>query len=299
LVAFKSFKLKRGDKPRSLTFKELTIIFIFINFYIIINQVILLGGTSMSSSVNSSYIHDPILFEMDDCMKPQEKFSTSLADYVRNSRSLDPSWQIHLGNRAFTQKHQNSSQSSYASQAVLVGSTDSITSSNSIVSELFLEKPLPSTVQDIAKPVITISPRSKIEKKENLEKPEKDNPKKPKSRIIGMATTAYRKGRSDPAGHFLADFALETSSVLDDKILEHKAEIAARQAAEVAARQAAVVAARQAGTTKTSDQKNVSGPRIAPAVFSRKVVVVDGRNANRIVGFQPKTPEMPDYRIGT
>lgn len=245
----------------------------------------------MSSSVNSSYIHDPILFEMDDCMKPQEKFSTSLADYVRNSRSLDPSWQIHLGNRAFTQKHQNSSQSSYASQAVLVGSTDSITSSNSIVSELFLEKPLPSTVQDIAKPVITISPRSKIEKKENLEKPEKNNPKKPTSRIIGMATTAYRKGRSDPAGHFLADFALETSSVLDDKILEHKAEIAARQAA--------VVAARQAGTTKTSDQKNVSGPRIAPAVFSRKVVVVDGRNANRIVGFQPKTPEMPDYRIGT
>jgi hypothetical protein len=119
-----------------------------------------------------------------------------------------------------------------------------------------------------------------------------------------MATTAYRKGRSDPAGHFLADFALETSSVLDDKILEHKAEIAARQAAEVAARQAAEVAARQTGTTKTSDKKNVSGPRVAPAVFSRKVVVVDGRNANIIVGFQPKTPDMPetpdmpDYRIG-
>jgi hypothetical protein len=154
-----------------------------------------------------------------------------------------------------------------------------------------LEKPSPSTVQDIPKPVITISPRSKIEEKENLEKPEKDNPKKPKSRIIGMATTVYGKGRTNPAGHFLADFALETSSFLDKKILEHNAEIAARQAAEVAAR--------QAGTTKTSDQKNVSGPRAAPAVFSRKVVVVDGRNAKKIVGFQPKTPEMPDYRIGT
>lgn len=266
----------------------------------------MLGGTSMSFSENSSYIHNPILFKMDECDEcmERENFSTSmeLADYVENSRSSDPSWQIRLGNRAFTQKHENSSQSSYASRAVLVGSTDSITSitsSNSIVSELFLEKPSPSTVQDIAKPVITISPRSKIEKKENLEKPEKDNSKKPKSRVIGMATTVYGNGRTNPAGHFLADFALETSSVLDKKILEHKAEIAARQAAEFAARQAAEVAARQAGTTKTSDQKNVSGSRIAPAVFSREVVVVDGRNAKKIVGFQPKTPEMPDYRIGT
>jgi hypothetical protein len=51
----------------------------------------------MSSSVDSSYIHNPILFEMDDeCMEPQKKCSTSmrLADYVENSRSLDPSWQI-------------------------------------------------------------------------------------------------------------------------------------------------------------------------------------------------------------
>jgi len=246
----------------------------------------------MSSSVNSSYIHNPILFEMDECMEP-ENFSTSmgLADYVENSRSLDPNWQIHLGNRAFTQKHENSSQSSHASRAVLVGSTDSITSSNSIVSEPFLEKPSPSTVQDIAKPAITQSPRSQIRNKENFQKAEEGNPKKPTRRIQGMATTAYGKGRSDSTGHFLADFAIETSSVLDKKILEHKAEIAARQAAEVAAR--------QAGTTKTSDQKNVSGPRIAPAVFSRKVVVVDGRNAKKIVGFQPKTPSMPDYRIGT
>jgi len=34
-------------------------------------------------------------------------------------------------------------------------------------------------------------------------------------------------------------------------------------------------------------------------IFVGNGVVVDGRNAKKTVGFQPKTPEMPDYRIGT